>query len=103
MSSRKVPALLLDCNSYYSGTEEMSSVCDLKLQQRESSVSPGEIGARCVATPTGSWSTPQHGDGADMVECVATLVVNGYVYKLPSVVRDMSSSHVRAEIAQWDS
>ena len=72
-------------------------------REHRSSVIPEEIGDQCVATPTGSLSTPQQGDGADMVECVATLVVNVYVYKLPSVVRDMSSSHVGAEIAQWDS
>ena len=46
------------------------------VEQRESSVSPEEIRARHVATLTGSGSTPQQGDGADMVECVATLVVN---------------------------
>ena len=70
------------------------------VEQRESSVSPEEIRARHVATLTGSGSTQQQGDGADMVECVATLAIS--VDKLARMVRDMSSSHVGAEIAQWD-
>ena len=83
-------------------TEEMSSVCDLKKavcvpgEPKSSVVPEGKSTDLRVATPamaesasdTGSSSTPQQGDVADIVASVAELSL--HVNNLAQMVRDMS-------------